>query len=218
MQTAGTGQSVNRQRLYLSKIRYMTSRQPAFTASESALLTGLGARLRAARLRRRLSSEVLAQRAGISRMTLFRAEKGESAVALGTYLRILQVLRMEDQLALVAKDDELGMRIQDAAAPRRGTGVQDMKGFRSAAEMSESQHDRELAEALKVQAMPASTFSRWLQSNWGRLQDEANKLYAQVGLPASGPRAVHFRTPEEKNRFDRERETAFALQVAAAQD
>jgi len=194
----------------------MPAGQPTLSPSDSALLAGLGARLRAARLRRRLSSEALAAQAGISRMTLFRAEKGEAAVALGTYLRILKVLRLEKQLALLAGEDELGLRIEGGLPPR-DAGSRKAQVFKTAAEMSEHQHDRELAEALKVQAMPASSHSRWLQSNWGRLQDEANRLYTQIGRSPVEGRAWHFSTPEEKNRFDRARETAFALQVAAAQ-
>ena len=98
--------------------------QPTF-APERALLTGLGERLRLARLRRKLSAEIVAERAGISRVTLHRAEKGDPAVTLGTYSKILGVLRLENDLALIAKDDELGRRLQDLALPQtrksRGT-------------------------------------------------------------------------------------------------
>lgn len=99
----------------------MPSAQPPAFASEQALLTSLGSRLRLARLRRKLSVETMAARAGISRMTLFRAEKGESAVALGTYLRILEVLHLQNDLALLAQDDVLGRRLQDLQLPARRT-------------------------------------------------------------------------------------------------
>jgi transcriptional regulator with XRE-family HTH domain len=92
--------------------------QPTF-ASERALLSAFGERLRLARLRRKLSGEVVAQRSGISRVTLHRAEKGDPAVTLGTYLKILGVLRLESDLALLAKDDELGRRIQDLDLPQK---------------------------------------------------------------------------------------------------
>ena len=98
--------------------------QPSF-APERALLTGLGERLRLARLRRKLSAEIVAERAGISRVTLHRAEKGDPAVTLGTYSKILGVLRLENDLGLIAKDDELGRRLQDLELPQtrksRGT-------------------------------------------------------------------------------------------------
>lgn len=46
-------------------------------------------------------------------MTLFRAEKGEASVTIGTYLRILEVLRLSGDIALLAKDDVLGRKLQD---------------------------------------------------------------------------------------------------------
>jgi transcriptional regulator with XRE-family HTH domain len=97
----------------------MPAAQPQLFASENALLAAFGERLRAARLRRKFSVDTVAARAGISRMTLFRAEKGEATVSLGTYLRILEVLRLEKDIALLAKDDELGRRLQDLDLPPR---------------------------------------------------------------------------------------------------
>lgn len=93
--------------------------QPTF-ASERARLSALGERLRAARLRRKFSAETVAERAGISRMTLHRMEKGDPAVTLGNYLKVLGVLRLEADLDRVARDDELGRKLQDLelAAPR----------------------------------------------------------------------------------------------------
>jgi hypothetical protein len=53
-------------------------------------------------------------------MTLFRAEGGSPAIALGTLARILSVLGLEGDLDLVARDDKLGRLLQDQAlAPRR---------------------------------------------------------------------------------------------------
>ncbi|MDB5849139.1 MAG: transcriptional regulator [Rhodoferax sp.] len=97
----------------------MPAAQPPLFSAETSLLTAFGDRLRAARLRRKFSVDTVAARAGISRMTLFRAEKGEATVSLGTYLRILEVLRLEKDIALLAKDDELGRRLQDLALPAR---------------------------------------------------------------------------------------------------
>lgn len=92
--------------------------QPTFM-SETALLTALGGRLRLARLRRKFSAETVAVRAGVSRMTLHRAENGDPAVTLGTYLKILGVLHLERDLELVAQDDTVGRRLQDLALPRK---------------------------------------------------------------------------------------------------
>jgi hypothetical protein len=53
-------------------------------------------------------------------MTLYRAEAGNSAVALGTLMRILSVLGLESDLDLIARDDKLGRLLQDnELKPRR---------------------------------------------------------------------------------------------------
>lgn len=87
--------------------------------TQGKLLAAFGERLRLARLRRQLTVETACERAGISRMTLYRAEGGSPAVALGTYLRILSVLKLESDLDLVARDDKLGRLLQDAELPAR---------------------------------------------------------------------------------------------------
>lgn len=91
-------------------------------------LASLGDRLRQARLRRAYAAETIAQRAGITRKTLGRVEQGDPAVSVGIYARVLQALGLDADLALIAKDDELGRRLQDMAlkqprrAPRKKTG------------------------------------------------------------------------------------------------
>ena len=97
----------------------MPAKQPAFYPSQKRLLTALGERLRLARLRRKLTIDIACQRAGISRMTLFRAEAGSPAIALGTLLRILAVLGLEADLELIARDDKAGRLLQDQALPVR---------------------------------------------------------------------------------------------------
>ena len=94
---------------------------PSFP-SELALLVSLGERLRLARLRRRLTATAVAQRAGISRTTLYNAECGDAAVTLGTYLRVLATLGLEADLDQIAADDKLGRKLQDLALDPPGTG------------------------------------------------------------------------------------------------
>ena len=78
------------------------------------MMRELGENIRLARLRRDLSSEQVAERAGISRNTLIKIERGDEGVAIGMYFRVLIVLRLEDDLTNVAKDDVLGRKLQDA--------------------------------------------------------------------------------------------------------
>lgn len=55
----------------------------------------------------------MAERAGISRASLWKVESGNPAVAIGIYAAVLHALgNMDRDLALVAKDDEMGR--QDA--------------------------------------------------------------------------------------------------------
>ncbi|MBQ1733689.1 MAG: helix-turn-helix domain-containing protein [Lachnospiraceae bacterium] len=77
-------------------------------------LTQLGEQVRLARLRRKLTVELVAERAGISRATLWAVEKGTPSVAIGTYAAVLHALNgLDKDLLLVAKDDELGRKLQD---------------------------------------------------------------------------------------------------------
>jgi hypothetical protein len=52
-------------------------------------------------------------------MTLFRAEAGSPAIALGTLVRILSVLGLESDLDALARDDKAGRLLQDQALPKR---------------------------------------------------------------------------------------------------
>ena len=80
----------------------------------------MGEQIKLARLRRRLSTELVAERAGISRATLWNVEKGSPSVAIGIYAAVLHALgNMDSDFLLVAKDDELGRTLQDLELPVR---------------------------------------------------------------------------------------------------
>ena len=84
------------------------------------ILNQMGEQIRLARLRRHLSAELVAERAGISRMTLSNIEKGSPSVAIGSYAAVLHALNgMDKDLLLVARDDELGRKLQDLELPTR---------------------------------------------------------------------------------------------------
>lgn len=78
------------------------------------VLTELGENIKLARLRRKLSSEQVAERANISRPTLVSIEKGSPSVSIGSYLQVLLVMGLAKDLLEVARDDELGRKLQDA--------------------------------------------------------------------------------------------------------
>ena len=78
------------------------------------ILAEMGENIKLARLRRKLTAEQVAERAGIARSTLWQVEKGLPSVSLGTYAQVLFVLGLEKDLQLIAKDDILGRKLQDA--------------------------------------------------------------------------------------------------------
>lgn len=80
-------------------------------------LKGLGENLRLARLRRNIPATLMAKRAGITRTTLRRIENGDPHCTLGTYAMVLKSLGAENDLLLMARDDVLGRKLQDAQLP-----------------------------------------------------------------------------------------------------
>ena len=95
----------------------MAKKTAPLLPSTEVLLSQFGDRLRLARQRRRLAAKQLAQRAGMSPMTLRSLERGGSGVTMGAYLAVMQVLGMEDDLGLLCKADPQGRELQDARLP-----------------------------------------------------------------------------------------------------
>lgn len=81
------------------------------------ILAEMGENIHLARLRRKLPATLIAERAGIARNTLRAIERGDSSVAFGAYATVLLALGLESDLKLIAKDDELGRKLQDAGLP-----------------------------------------------------------------------------------------------------
>ncbi|MCB2107034.1 MAG: hypothetical protein KDE14_05005 [Rhodobacteraceae bacterium] len=84
-------------------------------------LRKLGGDLRDARLRRRISTTVMAQRALISRTTLVKVEKGDPTVSLGIYATVLFVLGLGERLADLAdvSHDRVGLQLEEEHLPKR---------------------------------------------------------------------------------------------------
>ena len=68
------------------------------------LLLQLGGRLKRARVKQCLNTTQLAQRAGISRMTLSAVEAGAPTPTMGSYLRVMSALGVSGDLVLLASD------------------------------------------------------------------------------------------------------------------
>jgi len=92
----------------------MPSPSPLLYPRQAKLLSEFGERLRSARLRRRFTASLVAERADISRQTLTKVERGDPSVTLGTYVRVLVAVGLEGDIGLLAQDDVVGRRLQDA--------------------------------------------------------------------------------------------------------
>ena len=79
----------------------------------------VGEQIKLARLRRNLSIAQVAERATCSPLTVARIEKGTPTVAIGSYLRVLYALQLEDDILLIAQQDALGRQLQDLALTNR---------------------------------------------------------------------------------------------------
>lgn len=78
------------------------------------ILKTMGEQIKMARLRRKLSATLVAERAGVSRSTLWKMENGNPSVAVGIYAAVLHALNnMDKDLLKIAGDDELGRKLQD---------------------------------------------------------------------------------------------------------
>lgn len=99
----------------------MNSRKTVLLPKQLKIMTTLGENIKMARLRRRLTAEQVAERAGISRRTLVSVEKGSPGVAMGNYLQVLFVMGLADDFLKIASDDILGRKLQDAnlTSPKR---------------------------------------------------------------------------------------------------
>lgn len=76
-------------------------------------LEDLGHRIKLARLRRKLTIEMVAERAKISRFSVREVEKGSPSVAIGIYVNVLMAIGMVKELDNFLADDPLGRMLQD---------------------------------------------------------------------------------------------------------
>ena len=97
----------------------MAKRTAPLLPSTDEVLHRFGERLRLARQRRRLTAKQVAERAGMSPMTLRSLERGSAGVTMGAYLLVMQVLGIEKDLDLLGQEDPVGRQLQDARLPAR---------------------------------------------------------------------------------------------------
>ncbi len=96
-------------------------------------LKRLGRDIGDARKRRRITMELMAERSGISRVTLTKIEKGEATVSMGAYASVLFALGLVDNLQNLADAsmDIVGRELEEENLPKRVRPPQSNKGSES---------------------------------------------------------------------------------------
>lgn len=145
---------------------------------ERQLLLQLGERLRRARQAQGIGTADMAARVGVSRNTLRAVETGDPATAIGTYVRVMSVLGMGGELALLAADHLTPPAPGTAAArsrrsapvvqvtvtaPGHGHSLQDVQSL----VLHEEAVRRAKADPALVQQARA-TVLRWLEQGQAR--------------------------------------------------
>lgn len=84
-------------------------------------LAKLGEDIAVARKKRRISTVSMAERAFISRNTLYKLERGDPSVSIGIYAAVLAILNLVENLGDVAdrSNDELGLDIDEDNLPEK---------------------------------------------------------------------------------------------------
>lgn len=85
---------------------------PVFPKNKK-VLSILGENIKLACKRRGYSQSLIAERTGLSRLTVRKIQQGDSTVSIGHYVAVLSVLGMAEDFVRVASDDELGRKLQD---------------------------------------------------------------------------------------------------------
>lgn len=91
----------------------MNSKKAVLLPKYKKIFEQLGENIKLARKRRKLTAEQVSERAGINRTTLYRIEKGDPKVAMGSYFNVFRVLNLEEDFEKLAVDDEFGRKLQD---------------------------------------------------------------------------------------------------------
>ena len=77
------------------------------------MLDIMGENIKLARKRRKLTAVQVAERARISRNTLYLLEKGSPSVSIGALFNVLRALNLHEDFLKLAADDVLGRKLQD---------------------------------------------------------------------------------------------------------
>ena len=174
------------------------------SALERQLLLQLGDRLKRARQSRGLSSVEVARQVGISRTTLMAVESGEPSPAMGTYLRVMSMLGMVADLALLATGESVGhpLKVGIESGRHNPQDLQSLLLHKEAVKLI--QRDPSLAERAR------STLERWrakgdahsmpLWDEWERILQRADWAKALANTQRGNPRGQQAATQRQGHR------------------
>ncbi|QEI10937.1 hypothetical protein [Cellvibrio japonicus] len=80
---------------------------------EHQILARFGEDLLLAVKRRGLTKQMICDRTGFDNKTINKVFAGDPGVAIGTYLKVMAVLGMEENFAELAAHDEVGIKLQN---------------------------------------------------------------------------------------------------------
>lgn len=180
----------------------MAKRTAPILPSVDDLLQQFGERLRLARLRRRLPAKQVAERAGMSPMTLRSLERGGAGVTMGAYLAVMQVLGIEGDLDLLARADPVGRELQDARLRPTASSARRIAG--SPARRSTRASPSERVTSQLSTPIPFAQVERGLSSGQAQTVSPEEESWIKGGEFASADALssliVKAATPAKKDR------------------
>lgn len=80
---------------------------------QEKILEQVGYQIRMVRQRRKISVNLVAERAGVSRRSVWAVERGNPSVSIGIYLKVLHAVGFDKDFLKICAEDPLGRLLQD---------------------------------------------------------------------------------------------------------
>ncbi|WP_442682818.1 helix-turn-helix domain-containing protein [Stenotrophomonas sp. JC08] len=105
----------------------MPAPMPPLSPSAESALSALGELLKQARLKRRMSQEMLGQRCGVGRRVIAKLESSPASVPAGVFVEVLSVLdpEMLDNVVKAVAHDPIGDTLARQRMPTRAVQPRD---------------------------------------------------------------------------------------------